>query len=327
MTIFAAILKRLLQLTVLALLVASATFLLSSWIPGDFFSAQGLDLAARRQNLEQLRHSSGLDQPLARQYVQWLERCARLDLGDSLFYGRPVRGVVLGALANTLWIGIPALAIGLLGGIFLGTLHGMRRGKPAAAALDVFSSAALGIPTLVLGLAALLFAARTAWFPLGSMNSIGAQDAPFLPWLFDRARHLILPVACLAVPVLAYVEKVQCAATRELAGEAYVCAARARGLLRRRIFMRHMVRPSLNPVLSTFGPLFGSVLSGSLVLEVIFAWPGLGQATYDALFARDDLLVIGCVVGSTALLVLGNLSADFLVLLLDPRTRARRGGL
>ncbi len=327
MTILAAILKRFGQMAILAALVASATFLLSSSIPGDFFSAQSLDLAARRQNLELLRRSSGLDQPLMARYLQWLERCARLDLGDSLFYRRPVRGVVLGALANTLWIGIPALAIGLLGGIFFGTLHGTRRGKPAAVALDVFSSAALGVPTLVLGMAALLIAARTAWFPLGSMNSVGAEDAGFLSWLFDRARHLVLPVACLAVPVLAYVEKVQCAATCELLGEAYVRAAHARGLMPHRIFMRHLVRPSLNPVLSTFGPLFASVLSGSLVLEVIFAWPGLGQVTYDGLFARDDLLVIGCVVGSTALLVLGNLSADFLVLILDPRTRARRGDL
>jgi peptide/nickel transport system permease protein len=314
-----------LQLAVLSLLVASATFLLASLSPGDFFSAQELDPSVRRQTIDQMRQHYGLDQPLAVQYFRWLSRCARLDLGDSLFYRRPVRGVVLDALANTLWIGIPALAIGLLGGIFLGALHASCRTSATGIGLDLLSTAALAVPTLVLGLVALLVAARTSWFPLGGMNSLDSQDARFFFWLADRIHHLVLPVACLSLPILAYVERIQCEATQDLLEEPYLRAARARGLARRRIFCRYLVRPALNPILSTSGPLLGAVLSGSLVLEVIFSWPGLGQVTYDALFSRDNLLVIGCVVGSTVLLVLGNLAADLLVLLLDPRTRVRRG--
>lgn len=325
MGIPAAILRRMLQLAVLSLLVASATFLLASLIPGDFFSAQELDPSVRRQTIDQMRQRYGLDQPLPVQYVRWLSRCARLDLGDSLFYRRPVRGVVLDALANTLWIGIPALAIGLLGGVFLGALHASCRASAKGVGLDLLSTAALAVPTLVLGLVTLLVAARTNWFPLGGMNSLDSRNAPFFFWLADRIHHLILPVACLSLPILAYVERIQCEATQDLLGEPYLRAARARGLARRRIFFRYLVRPALNPILSTSGPLLGSVLSGSLVLEVIFSWPGLGQVTYDALFNRDNLLVIGCVVGSTVLLVLGNLAADLLVLLLDPRTRVRRG--
>ena len=128
----------------------------------------------------------------------------------------------------------------------------------------------------------------------------------------------MLPVSCLTLPILAYVEKIQCAATQDCLDEPYLRAARARGLRRHRIFFQYLLRPSLNPVVSTSGPLLGSILSGSLVLEVIFDWPGLGQVTYNALFNRDTALVVGCVVGSTILLVAGNLAADLLLLVLDP---------
>ncbi|MGA2264616.1 MAG: ABC transporter permease [Acidobacteriota bacterium] len=327
MRILTVILKRVLQLAVLALLVTSASFLLSSLIPGDFFSAQELDPTIRRQTIDQIRHRYGLDQPLLVQYGRWLGRCVQLDLGDSLFYQRPVRGIVLDALAKTLWMGIPALLLGMLGGIFLGAMHALNRNNFFGLALDLLSTVALALPTLVLGLGALLLAAHTHWFPLGSMGSASLQDPRFLAWFADRIHHLLLPVACLTLPILAYVERIQCAALIDLLNAPYVRAARARGLAQRHIFLHYQLRPSLNPILSTSGPLLGSILSGSLVLEVIFAWPGLGQVTLNALFSRDLSLVIGCVVGSTILLVAGNLLADILLLTLDPRTRVAGGAI
>ncbi len=321
MRIFFAVLKRVLQLAVLSLVVTSATFMLASFIPGDYFSSRGLDPGARAQTLQQMRHREGLDQPFVVQYARWLKRCLRLDFGDSLFYGRPVRGIVADALGRTLWLGIPALILALAGGILLGTLHAVFREKVLGLTLDLFSSVALALPTLILGLGALLLAAHTRWFPLGSMNSPDLQDTRFLIWFADRVRHLILPVACLAIPILAYVERIQCAATQDALCATHVRAARARGLSNRRIFIHHLLRPSLNPILSTSGPLLGGVLSGSLVLEVIFSWPGLGQVTLNALFNHDQALVVGCVVGSTILLVAGNLLVDVSLLASDPRTR------
>lgn len=325
MKILIAILKRVLQLAILSLLVTSATFLLSSLIPGDFFSAQELDPTIRRPTIDQKRRLLGLDQPLTVQYGRWLSRCARLDLGDSLFYQRPVRGVVFDALTKTLWMAIPALTLGILGGILLGAMHALNRNNSVGLALDLLSTVALALPTLVLGLGALLIAAFTHWFPLGGMSSTSLQDPRLLAWFADRIHHLALPVACLTLPILVYAERIQCAATQDLLNEPYVRAARARGLARPRIFLHYLLRPSLNPILSTSGPLLGSILSGSLVLEVMFAWPGLGQVTLNALFNRDLSLVAGCVVGSTVLLVAGNLAADILLLILDPRTRVAGG--
>jgi len=171
-------------------------------------------------------------------------------------------------------------------------------------------------------LGALLFAANTHWFPLGGMDSAVRVVGGFWISSLDRLHHLILPVVCLAIPIFAHVERIQHSATRSSQREFFVRVARSRGLSRRRIFFHYILRPSLNPVVSISGPMFGGVLSGSLVLEVIFAWPGLGQITYDALFNSDLFLLTGSVMVSSCLLVMGNILADCAMFALDPRTRS-----
>jgi peptide/nickel transport system permease protein len=272
--------------------------------------------------VEQLRHKYGLDQPFYIQFFRWLKNLLRFDLGYSLFYQRPVTAVVADALSKTLWIGIPALILGFGGGIILGAFHGILGRHPLGRCLDLFSAVSLSLPSLLLGLMALLFAAHTQWFPLGGMGSLESPDAGFWLWAADRIRHLILPVACLTIPVLASVERIQYAATRGLRDELYFRSARSRGLSGSHFFWHYILRPGLNPVLSISGPMLGGVLSGSLILEVIFAWPGLGQITYDALFNNDLFLLAGCVVGSSLLLVTGNLLADAALATFDPRTRS-----
>jgi peptide/nickel transport system permease protein len=318
-------LKRIVQLLLLTLLVSLAVFFLSSMIPGDFFTTKILDSTLRTQDIEQLRRQYGLDQPTFIQYLRWLKNIARLDLGYSLFYQRPVAQVVIDALGKTLWMGLPALILGFGGGIIFGTIRGLLGQRPLGRLLDVFSAVALSLPSLLLGLVALLFAAHTNWFPLGSMESLGNPETGLWRQAIDRLHHLILPVACLTIPILAYVERIQYAATLNSAHELYVRAAQSRGLSRSRIFFQYILRPGLNPVLSISGPMIGGVLSGSLVLEVIFAWPGLGQITYDALFNSDLFLLAGCVLGSSVLLVGGNLLADLALMALDPRTRELAG--
>jgi len=316
------LLKRAAQLIVLTLLVAFVTFWLSSIIPGDFFSTHILDSSIRPETVEQLRHKYGLDQPAYVQYLRWFRNLVRLDLGYSMFYQRPVLAVVIDALAKTSWMGIPALILGFGIGIIFGTVHGIYAQRLPGKLLDFISAIALSLPSLLLGLAALLFAAYTNWFPLGSMSSLIPQDSGLWGSAADRIHHLILPVACLTIPILAYVERIQYSATLKSRDELYVRFARSRGLSNVRIFFQYVLRPGLNPVLSISGPMLGGVLSGSLVLEVIFAWPGLGQITYDALFNSDLFLLTGCIIGSSILLVAGNLLADFALMVFDPRTRS-----
>ncbi len=319
------LLRRALQLVLVMFLVASATFLLSALIPGDFFSVHQADPTISADTIRQMRHSYGMDLPVFEQYLRWLKNLANLDLGYSLFFRAPVRAVVVEALLRTLWIGFPALILGMCAGILLGTLHGLCHDRPAGQALDFASTVALSLPSILLGLAALMFAAQTHWFPLGGMSSAILEGGGHWGWLPDRMRHLALPVFCLTIPIAASVERVQYAATRESLHELFVRSARARGLGPRRIFFQYLLRPALNPILSTSGPMIGGVLSGSLVLEMIFSWPGLGQITYDALFNRDLFLLVGCVVGSGLLLAVGNLAADLMLFALDPRTRQAHG--
>lgn len=316
------LLKRGVQFIAVALLVAFAAFWLSSAIPGDFFSTQALDASGDARSIELLRRQYGLDEPVHVQYLHWLKNLLRLDMGRSIFYQRPVFPIVADAMANTLWMGLPALLFGFGIGLITGTVHGVVDGRPLGRTLDLISSATLSAPSLLLGLAALLLASHTRWFPLGGMNSPSASsDVHFWQWLLDRVHHLFLPAACLAIPVLAYVERIQYAASRDAARAPYMRSARVRGLGRMRIFFHYVMRPSLNPAISISGPMIGGVLSGSLVLEVIFSWPGLGQITYNALFNRDIFLLAGCVMAGSFLLILGNLAADFALAILDPRTR------
>jgi peptide/nickel transport system permease protein len=323
---FAFVFKRAAELVLLAFLVSFITFGLSSIIPGDFFSAHLADSAITTESVAQLRHQYGLDQPFHIQYWRWLEKMIRLDFGYSLFYQRPVSSVVADALVKTMWIGIPAFILGFAGGVVLGTIHGLAGDRGVGKLLSFATTIALSLPSLLLGLAALLFAAHTGWFPLGGMESLN-QHSGWLGWAVDRLRHLFLPVTCLGIPMMASIERVQFASIRSVSSELYLRSAQSRGLSSMRIFFQYMLRPGLNPVLSVSGPMIGWILSGSLVLEVIFSWPGLGQITYDALFNSDLFLLAGCVVGSSILLVIGNLLADLAMISFDPRTRSLiRGG-
>jgi peptide/nickel transport system permease protein len=295
-------------------------------IPGDFYSTHLLDSGVRAESVAQLRHQYGLDQPVFIQFGRLMRNLLHLDLGYSLFYQRPVAPIVADALGKTLWMGIPALILGLGAGSLLGTARAMLGQRSLGKVLDLVSTIGLSLPSLLLGLLALLLAAHTHWFPLGGMNSLDAPHAGFWLWTIDRLQHLILPVVCLTIPVLASIERIQYASAQACLTAPYLRAARARGLSGFRIFLQYVLRPGLNPVLSISGPLMGGILSGSLVLEIIFAWPGLGQITYDALFNSDLFLLAGCIMGSSLLLVVGNLLADFALVGFDPRTRSLMHG-
>ncbi len=321
MKILTVLTKRTLRLGLLAFTVTSATFFLVSLIPGDFFTALEANPNIRPETVARLREQYGLGDPVYLQYVHWLQRSLHLDFGYSLFYGRAVSSVVANALSNTLWMGFPALTLGLFAGAILGTFHAVHRHRPAGYLLDFLSAVTLSLPSLILGLASLMLASGTQWFPVGGMSSVSLESPNPLVWILDRLHHLALPVACIGLPVTAIVEKIQYSAAKDTLEQLHVRSARARGLSRRRILFMHILLPSLNPVLSVLGPLLGAVLSGSLVLETIFSWPGLGKATYDALFNTDIYLLLGCVACGGLLLALGNLVADLLLFLLDPRTR------
>jgi peptide/nickel transport system permease protein len=314
--------RRLAFSVLLVAAVSSAAALLTLAAPGDI-TAEQVGAGGTAQSIQDERARLGLDRPFIEQFGAWLGRAARLDFGTSLMYGRPVAGLVAERARNTLLIAAAALALALLAGLPLGLVSGSRRGL-AAGAIRAASLAALSMPTLVSSLLLVLVAARTGWLPIGGMTSAGAEAARgWLAGAADLARHMIVPTLAIALPLAATIERLQSQATSETMGERFVMAARARGVPERRVLWRHVLKPSLRPVAAVFGIIFGNLLSGSFVVEIVTSWPGLGRLMYDALRSRDLPLVAGCAAAGGVFLAMGALLSDAALAAVDPRLRGR----
>ena len=302
--------------------VSSAALLLTLAAPGDITSEQ-VGTGATAQSLQAERARLGLDRAPLEQFAAWLVRAARLDFGTSLMYGRPVTGLVAERAGNTLLLAVAALAIALIAGVPLGVVSGSRRGW-VAGAIRACSLAAVSMPTLVSSLVLVLVAARTGWLPIGGMTSAGADAARgWLAAAGDIAWHMIVPTLAIALPLAATIERLQSEATARTMEERFVMAARARGVPPGRVLWRHVLKPSLRPVAAVAGVVFGNLLSGSFVVEIVTSWPGLGRLMFDALRSRDLYLVAGCAAAGGVFLALGALLSDAALALVDPRLRGR----
>jgi peptide/nickel transport system permease protein len=314
--------RRLLFSVLLVAVVSSAALLLTRAAPGDITSEQvGTGVTAR--SIEAERARLGLDRPVAEQFARWASRAVRLDFGTSLMYGRPVAGLVAERAANTFALAFAALLAALLAGVPLGVVSGSRHG-PVAGAIRAASLLALSLPTLVSSLLLVFVAARTGWLPIGGMQSADALAARgWLASAADLARHLVLPALALALPLVATIERLQSQATATTLGERFVTAAIARGIPPGRLLWRDALKPSLRPVAAVFGVIFGNLLSGSFIVEIVTSWPGLGRLMYDALRSRDLYLVAGCAAAGGVFLAVGALVSDVALAAIDPRLRGR----
>ena len=311
--------RRILASCLLVFVVASGSLLLVRLVPGDATT----ELVAERAGPEVIareRARLGLDRPVASQYLDWVARAARLDLGVSWRYGRPVRGLVAEREANTAALALAALAVATLVGIPLGVWTGSRRGGFLPGVARTMSIAGLSVPPLVLALLVVLIAARAGW-PVGGMQSVGAAELPWIGRLADFARHLVGSMIALSLPLAALLERLQAQAMAEALRQPFILAAMARGIPPRRLIWCHAWPHAIKPVAAVFGIVAGSLMSGSFAVEIVTAWPGLGRLTFDALLARDLYLVAGCATAGSVFLAIGTLVGDLATLAVDPRVR------
>lgn len=313
------LLRRLGFALLLVFVVSSATLLLTRLAPGDITSEQalGLDEAARAK----LRAELGLDRPLVVQYFAWLGGIAHLDFGRSLLYSRPVSSLLWARALNTAVLATAAIVVATLIGLPLGVYSGSRARGVGRTIVRMLSVAGLSVPPLVGSLALVVLAARTGWFPVGGMTSAAGADLAWGQWLVDLGRHLPIPVLALALPLAASIERLQSQAMASARREPFVAASRARGVSDVRSIVRHAWPASLRPVLGLYGVMIGSLFSGSFVVEVVTAWPGLGRLMYEALRARDLYLVAGCAASGAFFLAVGTWIAEALLAFADPRVR------
>lgn len=291
---------RLLRAVGLVLVVASAALVLVHLAPGDAFTEIGVDpeiAAAERQRL-------GLDRPFFAQYTDWVARAVTFDFGESARFRRPVSALLAERVGHSVMLGSVALVIALGFGIPAGVLTGSGPHRWTSRLLSAVSLLLISVPPLVTSLVLLLIAARSGMLPPAGVTGF---------------RNVLLPALALALPIAASLERIQSRAIADVMREPAITAARARGLSLARVTWIHALRLSLTPVLGLLGLVIGTVFSGSFIVEIVMAWPGLGDLMHQALIARDLFLAAGCAATGAVFLALGLLIADVALAANDPR--------
>jgi peptide/nickel transport system permease protein len=300
-------LVRRLALTIPVLLgVATLVFALIHLVPGDPVQSM-LGETASQEEVERLRHTLGLDRPLLVQYKSFLTGLVRGDLGTSFRFGTPVSQEIASRLFRTIQLAVAAMAVAILIALPLGIVAAVYRGTTIDHAAMTLALAGISMPNFWLGpLLAILFAVQLGWLPVAGTGTI---------W------HLVLPSVTLGAALAAILARMTRASVLEELRELYVLAARARGASRVRAVVRHAFRNSLIPIVTIIGLQFGAVLTGTIITETIFAWPGVGRLLIQAINFRDYPLVQGCILFISFTYVMMNLLTDVTYGLLDPRIR------
>lgn len=300
-------LARRLVLTIPVLLgVATLVFSLIHLIPGDPAQAM-LGDAAPQADVEELRQRLGLDRPLLEQYGAFLKGLTKGDLGTSLRTGLPVTDQIVERMPATIELAAAAMFVAIAFAMPLGIIAAVRRGTAVDHAAMTLSLAGVSVPNFWLGpLLAIVFAVELGWLPVSGRGT----------WA-----HLVLPAVSLGAALAAILARMTRATMLEELREQYVQAARARGVSRFRAVLRHAFRNSLIPVVTLLGLQFGAVLTGAVITETIFAWPGIGRLLIQSIGFRDYPLVQGCILLIALTYVGVNLVTDMLYGVLDPRIR------
>ncbi len=321
------ILRRLLTALPLVLAVLTLVFILVETAPGDPADLMLGDSAVPPEVRERLERAYGLDRGPVERYVGWLAAVARGELGWSHSTHRPVAEQLVRGVGNTLILTLTALAIHLAAGILLGIVSAVYRGRWPDRFVTVSSLIVYGMPTFWRGLmAVMVFAYLLPLFPASSMRSVeaGTWSLP-MRWL-DLLWHLVLPACTLGLASAAATARFVRSGLLHSLGQEFVRAARARGLGGGRVMLAYGLRNAMIPVINLLGLSLPVLVSGSLVVEVVFGWPGMGRLTYGAILAQDVPMVLGATLVAAAMVIVGNLFADIAMAFADPRIRLGRAG-
>jgi peptide/nickel transport system permease protein len=315
------LLRRLLEGALLLIGVSFLTFLFSTLAPGNYLDEMRLNPQISSATLAALRSQYQLDAPLPVRYAKWIGSVTHGELGYSFAYNSPVAPLLWVRARITLLLTATAtlLAWGLA--LPLGIWSAEKRGRSSERALSWATATLLVIPDLVLGLGLLIFAARSGWFPTGGLSSVGFDSMSLAEKLRDLAIHMALPVTALVLSALPILIRHIRAAMAEVLDAPHLRAAAAHGIPHGKLMYRYALRAAANPLIALFGFSVGTLLSGSLLVEIIMSWPGIGPLMLEAILARDLYVVIGGVLFSTVFLVAGNFLADLLLYWADPRIR------
>jgi peptide/nickel transport system permease protein len=320
--------RRLLSAVPLVLGTATVVFFVLNLAPGDpvsLYAAPNVSPAA----LEQMRRNMGLDQPVVVQYIRWMAAMLQGDFGVSFARNQPVRDIIAQILPNTLLLSGTALVLAFAAGITIGVVQAVRQNRVEDNALSLGALFFYSMPSFWLALMLILIFSLGArnlwqwpiWFPASGMTSVDHAFLPSGERFLDRVMHLVLPSASLALVLAAGIARYTRGSMLEVIRQDYVRTARAKGLSEFKVVAKHALRNALIPVVTLFGLYLPALFSGTVFVETVFAWPGMGKLVVDAIGQRDYPVVMAGAFIFAVMVVIGNLIADLLYSIVDPRIR------
>ena len=300
--------------------VSILAFVLIDLAPGEYFQEMRLNPQISRETVAALQVQYGVGQSLPVQYWRWLRSVSRGELGFSLAYNSAVWPLLRPRIGNTLILTTAALVCSWLIAIPVGVWTASRAGRWDGRVSSVGTTLLLATPDVLIALGLLGLALRTTWLPTGGMHR-PALDSEVFGRIKDLAIHLLLPLCALTAAMLPLLVRHVRSAILEVLHSPFIVAARGHGVPRSRLLFGHALPAAANPLISLFGVSIGLLLSGSLLIEVIMSWPGVGPMLLQAILERDPHVVVGSVLFSTVFLVTGSLAADVSLYVVDPRIR------
>lgn len=322
MQILIYILKRILQTIPLLIIVSLISFFIIRLSPVDPLAELKLNPSISKETLQKETKRLGLDKPIIVQYVLWSKSFLKGDLGYCST-GEKVSDKLKERIPNTLLLTTLVIFLTWIVGVPLGILAAIKWKTPLDRLLTVLTSIGMAIPSFFFAILLLIFAVKSGWFPVGGLTSYNFNDMNFFGKIWDLTHHLILPTTVLFTISLAGLQRQMRANLLDVLESDYVKFARAKGLSEFKVIYKHALRNAVNPMITLLGFEFASLLSGAALTEYVFQYPGLGRLILEAVLKSDINLVMASLMMGAVMLILGNLLADVLLVITDPRIRVK----
>lgn len=316
------ILKRILQTIPLLILVSLISFFIIRLSPVDPLAELKLNPSISKETLQKETERLGLNKPIYVQYFLWAKAFVKGDLGVCST-GESVAAKLKERIPNTLLLTVIVILLTWIVGVPLGILAAVKWKTPLDRMLTVLTSIGMAIPSFFFAILLLIFAVKTGWFPVGGLTSYNFNDMSLAAKIWDLTRHLVLPTTVLFTISLAGLQRQMRANLLDVLESDYVKFARAKGLSEFKVLYKHALRNAINPMITLLGFEFASLLSGAALTEYVFQYPGLGRLVLEAVLKSDINLVMASLMMGAVMLIAGNLIADILLIITDPRIRVK----
>ncbi|MBT3143418.1 ABC transporter permease [Ruegeria litorea] len=315
---------RVMYAVLLLLAVLVLNFSLMHLAPGDVADTISQSMGGADQEvLDQIRADYGLDQPFIVQLGRYIGGVLQADLGFSFFYNQPVTKLILERLPATLLLVITSQVLALFVGVLLGVISARKPNGISSHLVTFLALFGYSAPVFWTGILLLIgFSLQFQWFPVAGMRDVTISGG-FWVHFWDVTRHLVLPTITLSSIFLALYSRLSRATMMEVLGSDYVRTAKAKGLTERQVVYKHALKNSLSPVITLAGLQLSAVVSGAVLVETVFSWPGLGTLAFQSIIARDTPTILGILFFSALVVIVGNLLTDLALRLVDPRMRER----